>query len=174
MTTLLRQRQFETLVRTLNGDLYRFAYWLCKSPTLSQDLVQESFLRAWRSLAELRDEKAAKAWLMTIVRREYLRLFERKQFDLTQLDDQPIADHTTPPLDEQSDSEVLRQAIGRLDAKYREPLVLQVLGGFSCAEIAVELGISESAVMTQLFRARQKLKAVLESPKQQGNVHELR
>lgn len=172
MTT--RQQQFETLVRTLSADLYRFAYWLCKSPTLAQDLVQESFLRAWRSLAELRDEKAAKAWLMTIVRREYLRLFERKQFDLTDLDDQPIADRTTPPLDEQSDSDVLRQAISRLDAKYREPLVMQVLGGFSCAEIALELGVSESAVMTQLFRARQKLKTALEGPKQEGNVHELR
>ena len=48
--------------------------------------------------------------------------------------------------------------MAELDAKYREPLVLQVLGGLSCQEIADELNITRSAVMTQLFRARQQLK----------------
>ena len=49
----------------------------------------------------------------------------------------------------------------RLEPKYREPLLLQVLGGFSCEEIAGELKLTSAAVMTQLFRARQKLKVAL-------------
>ena len=60
-----------------------------------------------------------------------------------------------------------------LEPKYREPLLMQVLGGFSCEEIANELNISNAAVMTQLFRARQKLKAVLTGSKDEAELYEL-
>ena len=76
-----RQRQFDALVRAHTGDLFRYAYWLCGDEALAQDLAQETFLRAWRSLDTLRDTAAAKAWLITILRREHARLYERKQFD---------------------------------------------------------------------------------------------
>jgi len=56
---------------------------------------------------------------------------------------------------------LVRAAMLQLEPKYREPLLLQVLGGFSCEEIARELGLGAAAVMTQLFRARQKLKHLL-------------
>ena len=62
----------------------------------------------------------------------------------------------------------------KLDVKYREPLLMQVLGGFSCDEIARELDISSAAVMTQLFRARQKLKAMLGGEPIEAQIHELR
>jgi RNA polymerase sigma-70 factor (ECF subfamily) len=68
---------------------------------------------------------------------------------------------------------VIRAAIHRLDPKYREPLLMQVLGGFSCEEIARELNISAAAVMTQLFRARQKLKVMLGDGNKEANVYEL-
>jgi RNA polymerase sigma-70 factor (ECF subfamily) len=68
---------------------------------------------------------------------------------------------------------VIRAAIHRLDPKYREPLLMQVLGGFSCDEIARELNISSAAVMTQLFRARQKLKVMLSGGTTESNVYEL-
>ena len=60
-----------------------------------------------------------------------------------------------------------------LPPRYREPLLLQVVMGYSCAEIAGHLGISKSAVMTQLFRAREKLKTRLQQDGVTGNVHEL-
>ena len=56
--------------------------------------------------------------------------------------------------------------------KHREPLLLQLVGGFSCEEIAQQLGITASAVMTQLFRARAKLGAVMRG-EVQGKVHGL-
>ncbi len=56
-----RQRRFEMLVRTSSADLCRFGYWLCHDQVLAEDLVQETFLRAWNSLDSLRDVKAAKA-----------------------------------------------------------------------------------------------------------------
>jgi RNA polymerase sigma-70 factor (ECF subfamily) len=54
----------------------------------------------------------------------------------------------------------LRRAIAKLPDEYREPLVLQVLGGFSTAEIANELGLTQATVLTRLFRARNRLRTI--------------
>lgn len=167
-----RQQQFEVLVRAHSGDLYRYAYWLCGQDALAHDLVQETFLRAWRSLDALRDGVAAKAWLVTILRREHARLYERKPMPTTDIDDVELGDEAPNP-EQLGEDAVLRAAIARLEPKYREPLVLQVLGGFSCAEIATQLGISEAAVMTQVFRARQKLRASLDGRNTEAGPHGL-
>lgn len=167
-----RQQQFEALVRAHSSELYRYAYWLCGQDALAQDLVQETFLRAWRGLDALRENIAAKAWLNTILRREHARLFERKPMPTTDISDLDLPDNAPGP-EHRGEDAVLRGAIARLDAKYREPLVLQVLGGFSCTEIASQLGISEAAVMTQVFRARQKLKALLEGNEKETQHHGL-
>ena len=63
--------------------------------------------------------------------------------------------------DDKMEIDLIRDAIMKLDKKYAEPLMLQVVGGFSCDEIAKQLDISKSAVMTQLFRARSKLQTAL-------------
>lgn len=161
----LRQRQFDALVHAHAGDLYRFAYWLCGDHARAEDLVQETMLRAWRALDSLHDAAAAKPWLLTILRREHARGFERKALDLTILDDglkDSVADEASGIDPEQAGSDAqLREAIMKLDPKYREPLLMQVLGGFSCEEIAKELDVKPGAVMTQLFRARHQLRRML-------------
>jgi RNA polymerase sigma-70 factor (ECF subfamily) len=162
-----RQQQFDALVRAHSGDLYRYAFWLCSQDALAQDLVQETFLRAWRALDTLRDDVAARAWLTTILRREHARLYERKSVPTSDIDDMDLGDDAPGP-EHRGEDAVLRAAIARLDAKYREPLVLQVLGGYSCAEIAEQLAISESAVMTQVFRARQKLRALMDTTRREA------
>lgn len=169
----LRQRQFDALVRAHTSDLYRFAYWLCGEPSCAQDLVQETMLRAWRAIDSLQDASAAKSWLMTILRREHARGFERKTFDLTSLDEDlhgNVADEAAGMDPEQAGSDAqLRETIMKLEPKYREPLLMQVLGGFSCEEIAAELGTTPGAVMTQLFRARRKLRGLLSDVGVEGN-----
>ena len=170
-----KQRQFDALVRGYSGDLFRYAYWLCGEEALAQDLVQESFLRAWRSLDSLRETSAAKAWLITILRREHARLYERKTPQFVDVDEVEVADAREALTPEGSGEDALiRAAMLKLDVKYREPLLMQVLGGFSCEEIARELNISSAAVMTQLFRARKKLKAMLGGEPIEAQVYELR
>lgn len=170
-----KQRQFDALVRGYSGDLFRYAYWLCGEEALAQDLVQESFLRAWRSLDSLRETAAAKAWLITILRREHARLYERKTPQFVDVDEVEVADVREALTPEGlGEDALIRAAMLKLDAKYREPLLMQVLGGFSCEEIARELNISSAAVMTQLFRARQKLKAMLGGEPIEAQVYELR
>jgi RNA polymerase sigma-70 factor (ECF subfamily) len=169
-----KQRQFDALVRGLSGDLFRYGYWLCGDEALAHDLVQETFLRAWRALDDLRDTAAAKAWLITILRREHARLYERKTPQFADVDEVDVVDERDAQMPEFAGEEnVIRNAIRQLDAKYREPLLLQVLGGFSCDEIARELKITPAAVMTQVFRARQKLKAMLGGEVQQAQAHGL-
>jgi|SRR5579883_3226749 len=170
-----KQRQFDALVRGYSGDLFRYAYWLCGEEALAQDLVQESFLRAWRSLDSLRETGAAKAWLITILRREHARLYERKTPQLVDVNEVDVAEEREALTPEGAGEDALiRAAMLKLDTKYREPLLMQVLGGFSCEEIARELNISSAAVMTQLFRARQKLKAMLGGEPIEAQVYELR
>ena len=77
-TEASNQAKFNQLAQAYGADLYRYAMWICGNDALAKDLVQETFLRAWKALDSLKDAKAAKSWLITILRREYARTFERK------------------------------------------------------------------------------------------------
>ena len=145
---------------SLRPDLLRFAYWLARDRGIAEDIVQESLLRAWRSRDALQDPGAARAWLLTIVRREHARLYERKRLELVSLDDASETAAAAQPAEPGGDLYVLRHAIMRLPIEYREPLILQILGGFSTEEIARELDLSATAVLTRLFRARNKLRVI--------------
>ena len=156
-----KQRKYESLVRGYHRDLYRYAYWLSKDKAVAEDLVQETCLRAWKSLDSLLDEKAAKSWLITILRRENARRFERKQFDLVDIDD--YGNDAKVNDDPHHQQEWLQAQIMKLEVEYREPLFLQVVGGFSGEEIGDILELNKNTVMTRLFRARNQLKEMLDS-----------
>jgi RNA polymerase sigma-70 factor (ECF subfamily) len=173
MTDTERTRRFNELAKAYSTDLYRYAMWKCGNDALAKDLVQETFLRAWRALDRLKDGAAAKSWLITILRREYARTFERKVPKFTDVDKVVVVDNDELEPDAQAERDILRKGVLKLEPKYRDPLLLQVVFGHSCAEISEQLGISKSAVMTQLFRAREKLKAQLQKDGATGNVHEL-
>jgi RNA polymerase sigma-70 factor (ECF subfamily) len=154
----------ESLLIALRPELLRFAQWLTRDRTLAQDVVQEALLRAWRSQADLRDRAAARAWLFTIVRREHARLYERKRLEMTTLDEAIESSAAELSVEGESELVELRLAIFRLAEEYREPLVMQVLGGFSTAEIATELGLTLTAVLTRLHRARNQLRELCSVP----------
>jgi len=153
-----KRQRYESLVAALYQDVFRYALWICKSKPMAEDLVQETFLRAWRSLESLQNDKAAKAWLFTILRRENARQYERYRPELVDIEGQSIAESDDNEPDSKMDRELLHNAINRLDSEYREPLMLQVIGGFSGKEIAEILELNNNTVMTRLFRARSKLK----------------
>ncbi len=174
MNTRDRQKRFDALVRRYADDLLRFGIWLSGDHALANDLVQETFLRAWKSLDSLKDVNAAKSWLITILRREHARTFERKRLPMTDMDNVVVADQVDLQPEERAEIDLLRKALLELDDKYREPLTLQVVMGLSIAEIAEQLDLTESAVMTRVFRAREKLKAKLDPDDgRDGNVHEI-
>jgi RNA polymerase sigma-70 factor (ECF subfamily) len=142
--------------------MYRYAAWLSRDRTVAEDVVQESLLRAWKSLDSLRDKSAAKHWLLTIVRRENARYFERRRLETVDVDD--LTPSQEALLAEEPDHEFddIRAAIYRLDDDYREPLVLQSLMGYSTKEIGEMMGLKQGAVLTRLHRARSKLREDME------------
>lgn len=138
---LMLEKQFAAL----RPDLLRFATWLSRDRALAEDIVQETLLRAWRSRESLADPA---------------RLYERKRLPTTDVDALVALEDPALAADDGQRSRELRAALLRLPDEYRVPLVMQVLGGFSTAEIAAELGLTTPAVLTRLFRARDKLREI--------------
>jgi RNA polymerase sigma-70 factor (ECF subfamily) len=149
---------FEQLVRKHAGDLFRFAHWLSRDRQQAEDIVQEALLRGWRAFPSLRDKEAAKSWLFSIVRNEYYRACAKNApvADAVDVEDIEVADERSELFGLE-----MREALAALPLSYREPLALQVLGGYSCAEIAAMLNTTEGATMTRLTRARQALKRLV-------------
>lgn len=156
----VKRDRFQALCQRLRPDLLRFAFWLSRDLALAEDVVQETMLRAWKAQDSLVNEEAAKPWFLTIVRREYARCFERKRFVTVDIDDLIAREEPTLGAAQDQDLAELRAAMFKLPEEYREPLVLQVLMGCTTAEIAVELGLSNAAVLTRLFRGRKQLRAL--------------
>ena len=154
------QKRFEVMVNALSADLYRYAFWLCRSRDLAEDLVQETFMRAWRSFGNLRDERKAKSWLITTLRREYARQFERYQPDFAEVELDGLSSNSASTEDH-AEVVALRRALASLPEKYRDPLALQVIAGYTGEEIGEMLNLPRATVMTRLFRARQTLQRVL-------------
>jgi RNA polymerase sigma-70 factor (ECF subfamily) len=139
-------------------DMYRYAAWLSRDKSIAEDVVQEALLRAWKSLDALREDAAAKPWLLTIVRRENARYFERRRLETVDIDNLTASQSAMLAEAPNEELDDLRESIYGLDDDYREPLVLQVLMGYSTSEIAELMGLKQGAVLTRLHRARLKLK----------------
>ena len=155
-----REQQFNGLIATYMDDLYRYAYWVSSDHAVADDLVQETLVRAWKSMDKLKDEKAVKGWLLTILRRENARRFERKRPQESQMPTEELPAARTD-YDTSTEAFVLREALDRLPEDYREPLLLQIIHGYSQKEIAEHLGISVAGAGTRLFRAREKMRELL-------------
>jgi len=168
MSRAEKEKQYENLVQAYSSWLYRYAYWLCGEKSTAEDLVQETYLRAWRFLDSLKDEASAKSWLTTILRRENARRFERKQLDYSdvEMDSLPTAQSD---FDARPEVVALRIALKTLPTAYREPLILQVLEGYTLEDIAEIMDLPRNTVATRLHRARQKLKQQLEDDERIGN-----
>lgn len=158
--SLSREERFNQLIGIYMDDLFRYAYWVSGDRAVADDLVQETLVRAWKSLDKLNDTKAAKGWLFTIVRRENARRFERKRPLESGIPTEELAANRED-YDTSTEAFVLRNALQKLPEEYREPLLMQVIHGYSQKEIAAHLGISVAGAGTRLFRAREKMRDML-------------
>ena len=155
-----REQRFNELIAVHMDDLFRFAYWLSGNRVVAEDLVQDTLIRAWKSIDQLKDTKATKSWLLTIVRRENARHFGRRRPQASETPTEDLAAERSD-YDTSTEAFVLRRALDRLPPEYREPLLMQVVYGYSQREIANQLGISNAGAGTRLFRAREKMRALL-------------
>jgi RNA polymerase sigma-70 factor (ECF subfamily) len=141
---------------------YNLARWLVRNDQDAEDIVQESFLKAFKAQASFRGSEA-KTWMLSIVRNTALDFRRRDKSGIAvSMGDQgyePRDDSPDPErvLLDRSRREQVRQAISHLEPDFREVIVLREMEGLSYKEIAAALGIPMGTVMSRLSRARNLL-----------------
>ena len=146
---------------------HNLARWLLRNEQDAQDVVQEAYLRAFKSFAGFRGT-SGRAWLLTIVRNtSYTLLKKNRAADLTTPFDEEIHasghESASPAtlLERAEDSELIKNAMEELPAEFREILILRHQESLSYNEIGETLKIPIGTVMSRLARARGKLKEYL-------------
>jgi len=146
---------------------HNLARWLLRNEQDAQDVVQEAYLRAFRSFSGFHGTNG-RAWLLTIVRNtSYTLLKKNRAVDFTTPFDEEIHatghESVSPAtiLEHSEDAELIREAMDELPAEFREILVLRHQEGLSYKEIANIARIPLGTVMSRLARARDKLKEYL-------------
>ncbi|HEY4102183.1 MAG TPA: sigma-70 family RNA polymerase sigma factor [Gemmatimonadales bacterium] len=148
--------------------LYRVALRLTGDPAAAEDLVQDTMLRALRAWNSFRPGSNARAWLVTILRNQFINGWRSRKRAPEGIDMESVpepADLNDPDpegrfFNELVDDEVL-QAVDALPEEFREVLVLSDMEGLPYAEIASSLEIPVGTVKSRLFRARRILQGRL-------------
>lgn len=155
----LRTAREQRFVELISDEVYerawRYCFRLCTRREDSQDLLQEALAQAFAKLDQLRDTAQVGAWLMAIIRRRYIRRWQREQSRPPAVDELPelaSADHVDPF------AEQVRAALTLLPQPQRELLELYYLEGFDMQECGTVLGIGPRVVKQRLYRARQAMR----------------
>jgi RNA polymerase sigma factor (sigma-70 family) len=153
--------QFDRLYREHAAAVYRYARAVLGNHADAEDVTQQTFLNAYRALAQGTRPRKAENWLVTIAHNEIRRHLRDTQAQRQEVElDAELADRPQERA-EPSVTDVLR-ALQHLTANQRSALVMREFEGRSYAEIAEIMGISQGALETLMFRARRALSATLE------------
>ena len=162
-----RQDAYAEIMRRHRKPVYRLIRGYTGNPEEALDLVQDSFISAFKHLDRYDQSRPFRAWLARIainkcrdwsrrraVRRIFLLGFAASEAIRSVPDPQPGADDSTA---DRQELDLLWNAVSRLPRSLKEPLILRTIDGLSQAETAAALGISEKAVETRIYRARRSL-----------------
>lgn len=167
------RERFETHVLPHLDTLYRAALRLTGQVADAEDLVQETCLRAFAAIGQLRDASSSKAWLFKILRTTYLRRWGEDPYRQNALSladmESALVDLREVAYDRYENDTAyarlagadIRRAIAALPLPYREAIVLAHGAGFSYREMARILDIPLGTVMSRLYRGRRMLRASL-------------
>lgn len=163
---------FSNLVEMFSGKLYRLGLKMLQNPQDAEDVLQETFIKAFKHIRNFDGRSSISTWLYRIATNEALMLLRRKQPEVISIDEpvqdvemeqEPlqIVDWCCLPENELLSSETrqrLDEAVSRLPATLRMTFLLRDVEDLSTAESAEVLGLTETAVKTRLSRARLRLR----------------
>ena len=154
----MTNNEMKLLYDKYSGSVYRLAFSYLKNSADAEDIVQEVFMKLFSAELKFPDERSEKAWIMTVTAnkcRDMLRSLTYKYFHHSvALEDADLIYETT-------EESAVYHAVMELPPKYRIVIHLYYYEGYSTAETAKIIGISETAVQTRLYRGRNLLKKSL-------------
>lgn len=177
------QEAYRELYRRYQKKIYSLIASMIGSRSDVDDVVQQTFIRAFRSLESFRGQSSFYTWLYRVAlntttdyRRSQSRKLKRETVELdVEKDDRPVIQIEAPGSEGPEEqlyrkelAEIIRKAMESLSPEHREVLVLREINGLNYAEIAEIVGIELGTVMSRLFYARRKLAEIL----QRSNVLE--
>ncbi len=169
--------EFARLVDKYHEMIYRLAIKMVNNPQDAEDILQETFIKAYRHLEKFDGRSSLSTWLYRIATNEALMFLRRQKPDMISVDEtldtgegelEPlkIVDWSSLPEDELMSAEAqvyLDKAVEKLSPSLRVVFVLRDIQSLSTRETAEVLNISETAVKTRLSRARLQLREELTS-----------
>jgi RNA polymerase sigma-70 factor (ECF subfamily) len=156
------RQAFAALVERYWDGLYRWLYHLTRDQHAAEDLTQEAFLKAYRSLGTFRAGSHFRAWLFRIAHNSFLN--QRRAARPVQPMPEQLATPEAGPDEQAATRETLHllaRAVERLPSDYRAAFLLRVEQGLSFRQIAKVLGLTEETARWRVFKARQRLLNVL-------------
>ena len=144
-------------------ELYLYIYSLCKNSEAAEDLLQETFLKAFLSLPD--GHTNMRAWLYRVAKNLCFNYMKRDKRCCSMEQIEEMSKEETDVLKElllEEDKKLLYKSLSRLSPQKREILILQYFGGLSQKEIAVVMQITPENVRVLAFRAKKDLKKYME------------
>lgn len=150
---------FEGLIQRTHKAVYGLVFRLVGNHDDAADVMQETYLRIWRSLRSYRGDAAFETWAYRIAANTAMTHLKRRGREAEPVDPATLVpmERAEPRADEVPDAGALEEALARLPAPMRTVLVMKDVYGFSLAEIAKQVGATEGAVKVRVFRARRRL-----------------
>ena len=153
-------RAYAALLRRYEAVAYRLALRITGNRQDAEDACQEAFLRAFGALSRFDPQRPFGPWLLKIVANRALTRAARRKPEVALAEAEILREPAQEP-EMPAETELLRAALARLSPLDRAVLALRYEQGLSVEELAAALGIGESAAKVRLFRARQRLIAVV-------------
>ena len=173
MTSQEKLGRFEEQISPHLGSAYNLARWLTGNHEDAEDVVQESFLRAFSALHNLRRQNP-KPWLLAIVRNTSMTWVKRNRCAVARTGMEDDADNTSEPSPDPEESlliscdrELVRNALEQLPPDFREAVLLREIEGLTYKEIAASIGVPVGTVMSRLARGRIGLRRLLASARKE-------
>lgn len=159
------RQTYEAWVHAHAAELFRFAFRLTSNRDVAEELVQDTFLEAWRGRAALREKGAARAWLFSILRHRFSRYLRSKppvvHIDVAGPKMPEVGSRERSHPDQVADADALQCGLDALDESVRLPFVMVFIEGRSCKETSEALGIPFGTVLSRLSRARAAIRSKL-------------
>lgn len=159
---------FDSAIEAYAGSIYRVAYRMTGNHESANDLVQETFLGAWRNIQQLSDLNKVRGWLFGILRNQYSKHLARQRRSPTSVNDLleqiPAAEINSVLRDE------IQEALEKLDDDQKVPILLVSMEGWSVDEAAEFLAIPRGTVLSRLHRGREKLRQLLQRDYPEGSL----